>query len=272
MPLLPSPEIGTHPVSGTVRAWPARVPLRQAATAQTGAVLLVVVLAVLFPGISVMAGSAMSLALLQGVIAAVLGRALCMDPWWLPINVLFVPGLVWILSFNLPPVFALAAFCLLASLYWGVARTRVPLFLSSRAATAALVELLPRGGSFSFLDLGCGLASVITRLARARPSGQYSGIESAPVPYLLSRLRVAFTARACRIAWGDFNDLDLRCYDIVYAYLSPAAMTDVWRKASNEMRPGSLLISNSFAIPGVQPAMTISTGLSDGSRLLLWRM
>jgi hypothetical protein len=272
MQLSASPETVADAVGVATHDWPARVPLRQAALAQTGAILLVVLLVLLFPAMINMSGSVMTLALLQGVVAAVLGRALSMDPWWFPINALFVPGLVWILSFSLPPSFSLAAFCLLASLYWGVARTRVPLFLSSRAATAALADLLPREESFAFLDLGCGLASVVTRLARARPSGQYSGIESAPVPYLLSRLRVALTARTCRIAWGDFNDLDLSSYDIVYAYLSPAAMTDVWRKASNEMRPGSLLISNSFAIPGVPPALTISTGLSDGSRLLLWRM
>jgi hypothetical protein len=195
-----------------------------------------------------------------------------MDAWWLPIHALFVPGLVWTQGFGLPPVYALAVFCVLASLYWGVYRTRVPLFLSSRATAQAVAELLPRERSFTFIDLGCGLGGVLASLARARPAGHYYGIESAPVPFLLSWLRAAFAAQSCRISWGDFQNLDLGRYDVVYAYLSPAAMGDLWNKASREMRCGSLLISNSFDIPGVPPALTVATGKRGDSRLLLWRM
>jgi hypothetical protein len=32
----------------------------------------------------------------------------------------------------------------------------------------------------------------------------------------------------------------------VYAFLSPVPMAEVWRKASTELRPGALLVSNSF--------------------------
>jgi hypothetical protein len=113
---------------------------------------------------------------------------------------------------------------------------------------------------------------VLACLTRACPAGRYYGIESAPVPFLLSRLRTARGARSCRISWGDFRDLDLGRYDVVYAYLSPVAMGELWRKASREMRCGSLLISNSFAIPGVPPTFTVATGAPGEARLLLWRM
>ena len=85
-------------------------------------------------------------------------------------------------------------------------------------------------------------------------------------------LRAALVAQACRVTWGDFQNLDLVCYDVVYAYLSPAAMPGLWVKASREMRAGSLLISNSFAVPGVPPAFTLATGARAGAMLLLWRM
>jgi hypothetical protein len=35
-------------------------------------------------------------------------------------------------------------------------------------------------------------------------------------------------------------------------------MPDLWRKACSEMREGSMLISYEFAIPDVEPSMTIS--------------
>lgn len=249
--------------------WSARVPLLQAALAQIGAALIVGTMAlVLGPA----RFDALTLILVQGVVAASLGRYMDMDWWWIPIHALFAPGLLWTQTFGLPPAYALSAFCLLASLYCTVSRTRVPLFLSSRDATLAVAEVLPGDRRFTFLDMGCGFGGVLSSLARTRPLGQYHGIESAPLPFLVSRLRaMAGVVRPC-ITWGDYDELDLGRFDVVYAYLSPAAMSEVWRKAKSEMRPGSLFISNSFAVPGVPSGLTIPTSAQDGSKLLLWRM
>ena len=249
----------------------ARVPLARAAAAQAASALLVLASMVFLPEVMSNEG-VMTWAVLQGIVAASLGRAMGMEIWWLPIHAAFAPGLVWMLALGLPPVYALVAFCMLVSVFWGVSRTRVPLFLSSRAAARAVAKLLPRDRGFSFLDLGCGLGGVLTRLARECPAGRYHGIESAPVPFLLSRLRTALGPRSCRILWGDFNKLDLGGYDVVYAYLSPAAMSELWRKARREMRAGSLLISNSFSIPGVPPTLSVPTGATGDARLLLWRI
>ena len=265
---LSSPERAVAAAGVPADACPAHVPLPQAAAVQAGASLVVLALAALVPATD----DAMTWALLQGIVAARLGRGLGMQAWWFPIHALFAPGLVWTLGWGLPPAYALPAFCLLGSLSWGVSRTRVPLFLSGRATVQAVADLLPREGSFTFVDLGCGLGGVLGYLARARPAGRYHGIESAPVPFLLSRLRAAFALQSWRISWGDFRDLDLGRYDVVYAYLSPAAMAGLWEKARREMRSGSLLISNSFAVPGVPPGLTLATGARGNSRLLLWRM
>jgi hypothetical protein len=271
MPPRPSPE-RVIAAAGPAGAYPVRVPLVQAAAAQLGAFLLVLALTALVPAAAPAQGEAMAWAWVQGIVAARLGRGLGMDSWWLPLHALFVPGLVWMLALGLPPLYFLGAFCALASVYWGVSGTRVPLFLSSRAAARALADLLPPERSFTFVDLGSGLGGVISSLARARPAGRYYGIEAAPLPFLLSRLRAVLGMRGCELSWGDFQDLDLGRYDVVYAYLSPAAMPGLWDKARREMRAGSLLISNSFAVPGVPPTSTVATGAQGGSRLLLWRM
>lgn len=268
----PSPERVADAAAGPALAYPARVPLAQAAAAQTGASMVILGLMALIPALAGAGSNPMNLALLQGIVAARLARGLGMDAWWLPIHALFVPGLVWTLGFGLPSAYALGAFCLLASFYWGVSQTRVPLFLSSRAAAQAVADLLPRERDFAFLDLGSGFGGMLAYLARARPAGRYYGVESAPVPFLLSRLRAVLRAQSCHISWGDFRDLDLGRYDVVYAYLSPAAMGGLWQKASREMRSGSLLISNGFAVPGVSCALTLATRAPGDARLLLWRM
>ncbi|MDH5586413.1 MAG: hypothetical protein OEZ05_07260, partial [Nitrospirota bacterium] len=74
------------------------------------------------------------------------------------------------------------------------------------------------------------------------------------------------------IQWGDFWKDDLAQYDVVYAYLSPVPMQRLWEKARQEMQPGSLLISNSFIIPGVLPEKSIQLNDFPGSTLYMWRI
>lgn len=271
-PSSPNPESLIPQSAARAGAFQAGVPLVQAATAQCGAFLATLSLLYLYPSPAPGAGDVLALAVLQGGVAAVLGRVLGMESWWIPIHALFVPGLVGLLQLRLPPVWFLAGFAVLASVYWSVARTRVPLFLSSRAAARAVAELLPRERSFMFIDLGSGLGGMLCNLARARPAGSFHGIESAPLPFLLSTLRTALSVPSGKVGWGHFQDLDLGHYDVVYAYLSPAAMPGLWVKARREMRPGTLLISNAFAIPGVAPTCIVPTERHGGAALLLWRM
>ena len=268
---LPSPERAIDAASDCEDSYPAHVPLLRAAAAQAGAFLLTVALTALVPAAAIANIDVMAWAFVQGLVAARLGRGLGMDFWWFPINALFVPSLVWMLGLGLPSHYPLGAFCLLASVYWGVSRTRVPLFLSNRAAARAVASLLPQERGFTFVDLGSGLGGMLSSLARARPSGRYFGVESAPVPFVLSWLR-ALRVQSFHVRWGKYEALDLGRYDVVYAYLSPAAMTSLWDKARREMRAGSLLISNGFAIPDVPPALTLATGTRGCTNLLLWRM
>jgi len=62
---------------------------------------------------------------------------------------------------------------------------------------------------------------------------------------------------------GDFFEPSWAGYDIVYAFLSPVPMAAVWAKAQRELKPGALLISNSFEIPGAMPDESIR---GDGGR------
>jgi len=245
-----------------------RVPLPAAAAVQIAAAIITLCVATLVPG----QHGLLAWATVQGLVAAALSRLLRMDPWWLAIHAIFVPGLVGTMALQLEPRYALGVFLALASLYWGVSSSRVPLYLSNHAAKQALVRLLPEEGSFRFIDLGCGLGGVLAHVARERPAASYHGIEAAPLPFALSWLRARLGFRDCRVAWGDFNAVDLGRYDVVYAYLSPAAMEPLWRKACREMRPGCLLISNRFSIPGAPPARSFPAGAPGEPELLLWRM
>jgi hypothetical protein len=198
-------------------------------------------------------------ALLQGALAAALSRLRGLAWWWLPIQALFPLALVGGVGLRLPSWLFLAAFVSLLLIYWSTFRTQVPYYPSGRRAWDAVAALLPAGRPVYAIDIGSGLGGLVLDLAARRPESTFAGIELAPLPWLVSRLRALLAARAnARFVRGDYELLDLGSYDVVFAYLSPAAMGALWRKASAEMRSGSLLLSYEFVIAEKTPDLVIT--------------
>jgi hypothetical protein len=212
-------------------------------------------------------------ALLCGTLAAAFSRIAGQARWWLIIQFIFAPALVLVLALNIPPGFFLSAFLVMLVVYWSTFRTQVPLYLSSDKVWQALAGRLPAEQPFTLVDLGSGIGGVLTYLARTRPQGRYHGIESAPLPFLWSWLRIKLGGfRNCTVHWASFWNDDLGKYDVVFAYLSPVPMAELWAKAECEMRPGSLFISNTFAVPEHPPQETLTVEDLHRSTLYLWRM
>jgi len=209
-------------------------------------------------------------AFMQGTIAAAIAFWRRLAPWWLPIQFVFPGALLAMHSLALPPEIFLALFILLLGLYWTTYRTQVPFYPSGPAAWEAVAGLLPIDRPVRFIDIGSGLGGLVLNLSASRPESTISGIELAPLPWLASWVR-AFIAgsRGCFIR-GDYTHLDFAQYDVVFAYLSPAAMPALWEKSSTEMRAGCLLLSYEFFIPGVA-ADVIVTPPAQGPILYGWR-
>lgn len=205
----------------------------------------------------------------QGIAAMLLSRMAGMPSWWQWINLIFSP-LAWLATdSNIDSRWFLAGFLLLAATSLGSLLTRVPLYLSSHRATEALLALLPDRPGLRVMDLGSGLGSLLAGLASRRADLELHGVEMAPLNWLVSRLRLGASAD---IRLGSLWNEDLSDYDAVYAYLSPAPMARLWEKAAREMKPGSLFISNSFAVPGVEPNEAVELHDMNRSRLLIWRI
>jgi SAM-dependent methyltransferase len=208
---------------------------------------------------------------IQGAIAAVLGLRFGLANWWLPVQLALPLAAGAALMLKLPSWVFLAAFVLLVLVFWNARGERVPLYLSNRRTWTALADLAPTEGAI--VDLGCGIGGTLTHLARAHPQSTVTGIESAPIPFVLAWLRVKLSGlRNIRLMYGDIWRHDLAPYAMVYAFLSPAPMPELHAKARAEMRPGTMLVSNSFEVPGHAPDETRELDDSRRTRLLIWRM
>lgn len=206
----------------------------------------------------------------QALTAAAVAAAQRSARWWLPIHLVFLPLVVMALGFGVHPGWYLGAFTVLVLVYWTSFRTQVPLYLSNRATAAAVASLLPPRPA-RVLDIGAGTGALLRPLAQARPDCQFTGIELAPATWLLGR---ALGRRLANLEWhrGDLFAHDWQRYDLVYAFLSPVPMAGVWRKASAELRPGSVLVSNSFPVPEQEPDRVVNVGDRRATRLYIYRI
>ncbi|MES2296614.1 MAG: class I SAM-dependent methyltransferase [Pseudomonadota bacterium] len=240
------------------RIW--RAPAIQAALIQLLSLLpmLAAVYALARLGASV---SYLGVALLQGTFAAALSWWRGLAPWWRAIELLFPLAVFGALALNLPPALFLGAFLFLWLLFWSTFRTQVPYYPSSRQVWDAVARALPQGRALKVIDIGSGLGGFTLDLARRRLDAQVSGIELAPLPFWVSAARARALPGALRarvqFVRGDYEQLDFAAYDAVFAYLSPAAMPALWRKAKAQMRAGSMLFSHEFSVPGQEPTTTL---------------
>lgn len=210
--------------------------------------------------------------LLQGSVAAMLAYLWGLQRWWLLFQVILPFALVWNLGHAVPVWIYPVALVGLLMVFGGGLMTRVPLYNSSHASWNALLDLLPAEDGYAMVDLGAGLGGPLSFLARRRPGIRFAGIEASPVIWLLAWLRSRPVRSNCTMRFGSLWKQPLGDYRVVYAFLSPAPMPELWKKARREMRPGSILISNTFRIPNAVPEQEIPLPDRRDARLLVYRL
>ncbi|HEY9080798.1 class I SAM-dependent methyltransferase [Magnetovibrio sp.] len=234
----------------------------------TGPLVRVLSAQILAFGVSLAAGFAASLIFgtrpplvamigTQCIGASVLSYLFGLRGWWLGVQFV-LPIVAWaFLALSLPSWPFLLAFTGLWLVYSNVSSERVPLYLSNRTTWAALSQMIaseaqqadaPGDTKPNFIDLGCGVGGTLAYLSKAHPDWRFVGVENAPGPFLVSWLRLHGRNNA-RVEFKSLWDVSLGDYDIAYAFLSPAPMPRLIARAQADMKPGALLVSNSFWAP-----------------------
>ncbi|MEW6445342.1 MAG: hypothetical protein ACOZAQ_08455 [Pseudomonadota bacterium] len=215
--------------------------------------------------------------LAEGVLAGLFAVGLRCAPWWWGINALFPPLLALALggfgALGLSPVWLGLIFLILLLVFWNARGERVPLYLTNTATHSALQAILESepGEARRVADLGSGLGGALRALAEAPRVVEAVGLETAPLPWLISVLRFRnhprILIRRTSIWSGRLSD-----FDVVYTFLSPEPMPRLWVKLVKEARKPMLLISNSFPVPDVEPAEIIELDDARHTELFLYRL
>jgi hypothetical protein len=211
------------------------------------------------------------LVLMHASLAAWFASIVNMAKWWHWIH-FFFPLAAWVMSqWHIPNIFYFLGFLFSVSLYWTTFRTQVPFFPSTPKVWQQVLTLIPPCQSIRIIDIGSGFGGMSMYIKKNRPDCLVDGIEVAPLPWLTSMLRAKFKDSKVDFKRGDYRLLDFANYDLIFAYLSPAVMSDLWLKAQAQMLPGSLLVSYEFEIEGVEPTAVIQAS-NDEKKVYVWKI
>lgn len=169
---------------------------------------------------------------------------------WKVINGILPLTLAASLAVTLPAWVFIIPLLTLCAIHAPALWTRVPYYPTSRAAYPLILAELPPDRPFTFIDIGCGMGDLLIFLKKHRPHGHFYGIEIGLVPFLVSKVKSTLYGEGhVTVTFQSVYKTPLHDFDYVYAFLSPAAMTQVWTQAYREMKPESTFITNSFEVP-----------------------
>jgi hypothetical protein len=128
--------------------------------------------------------------------------------------------------------------------------------LDRRKMAAVLKEELSSVAQPVIYDLGSGCGSLTRHIARILPQSRITGVEISPTPVWQSQAM----KKLCRLNNIEYIQCSMYDYDVTEAdavvmYLG-MSMERISAKLRNELKPGALVLSLQFPLPGWQPVRT----------------
>jgi hypothetical protein len=192
---------------------------------------------------------AICLVVVIGLLAGVTSFYFQLPSWWVRINSVFALTVLIFLSLKIPSWAYLIALIGLASIYWTTLVTRVPYYPSNQMVWEEIEKLLPTTSPIKVLEIGSGLGGFTRFLSKRHLNATFIGLETAPVPWLMSKLLAIFESAPGTFFRKNYAQEDFSQYDLIFAFLSPAAMPNLYAKAKKEMLPNTQIISYMFTWP-----------------------
>lgn len=118
---------------------------------------------------------------------------------------------------------------------------------TDRVLVDEILALVPMRPGQRFYDLGCGEGRML--IAAWQKYGVHAvGYEVNLCAYLYARLNTWWHGGSAEVRFQNFMHADLSDADIIYCYQASGAIQQLRDKFARELRPGTIVISNTYTI------------------------
>ncbi len=118
---------------------------------------------------------------------------------------------------------------------------------TDRALVDEILALVPMRPGQRFYDLGCGEGRMLIA-ARRKYGVHVVGYEVNPFAYFHARLNIWWHGGGAEVRFRNFMHVDLSDADVIYCYQASGAIQQLRDKFNRELRPGTIVISNTYTI------------------------
>ncbi|MGL5830901.1 MAG: hypothetical protein ACRCZE_02005 [Candidatus Altimarinota bacterium] len=159
-------------------------------------------------------------------------------------------------------IIALEIVILMATLVTFLFITKVPYVPSRKNVIDKVLEEFTLKKDELIYDLGCGDGRFLMA-AEKKYQTIGKGFELAPLPYLIAQFTKLIKRSRNQFFLKDFYRHSLSDSKLIYCYLYPNVLAQVYQKFIQETAPGSILISNSFPVKNITPSKIINSSNSN---------
>jgi SAM-dependent methyltransferase len=139
--------------------------------------------------------------------------------------------------------------------------TKGALYVStSRVRISAFLDAVPMKAGQLLVDIGCGDGRVLRQVGK-RYGVRTVGYELNLLAYVKAKL-LCFGRKKIQIRLRNFWNADLSEADVVFCYLFPDVMRDLGAKLKSDLKPGAVVVSCNFDLPGFIPEQILRPGNS----------
>ena len=146
----------------------------------------------------------------------------------------------------------------LAVMFLGYVYTGVPFVPTPPHVTQAMISMVGKewSGQHTVIDLGAGDGRVLEAIKRQHPDITAIGYELSPAVWLIGKLRSMLMRSGVQMRLGSMMKADLHDADVIVVYLFPKSMCEIEKMLDRSLRPGTIVLSHTFAFTGREPQIT----------------
>ena len=144
---------------------------------------------------------------------------------------------------------------------------------TSSVVRETMLAALPEEIDGPIYELGAGWGGLAVALAGRYPASPVRGFEVSILPWAFSRARLSVRRRPnLSFQLKNFLRADLSQAALVVCFLTPPIMEKLKPKLEAELRPGALVVSNTFAFRGWRPIHTRTVPDVHATNVYLYRV